>query len=57
MQEDIPYWFEMCKLLFAGEYEKIDYKKGEEIVDILLMRLAAAEMSVKLRLEELSKLS
>lgn len=57
MQEDIPYWFEMCKLLFAGEYEKIDYKKGEEIVDVLLMSLATAEMSVKLRLEELSKLS
>ena len=57
MQEDIPYWFEMCKLLFAGEYEKIDYKKGEEIVKVLLMTLAAAELSVKLRLEELSKLS
>lgn len=57
MQEDVSYWFEMCKLLFAGEYEKIDYKKGEEIVDVLLMNLAAAEMSVKIRLEELSKLS
>lgn len=57
MQEDMPYWFEMCKLLFAGEYEKIDYDKGEEIVDVLMMSLAAAEMSVKLRLEELSKLS
>ena len=57
MQEDVSYWFEMCQLLFAGEYEKIDYKKGEEIVDVLLKNLAAAEMSVKLRLEELSKLS
>ena len=57
MQEDMPYWFEMGKLLFDGEYEKIDYEKGEEIVSVLLMSLAAAEMSVKLRLEELSKLS
>jgi hypothetical protein len=56
MQKDIQYWFDMCKLLFAGEYEKIDYQKGERIVDDLLMKLAEAEISIKLRLEELSKI-
>lgn len=56
MQDDIHYWFEMCKHLFAAEYDKIDYKKGEGIVDVLLMTLAAAELSVKLRLEELSNI-
>lgn len=32
MQEDVSYWFEMCQLLFAGEYEKIDYKKVKRLL-------------------------
>ena len=53
MQSDINYWFEMAKFLFAGEYDKIDYNKGEEVVHTLLMHLAAAETKVKMRLKQL----
>ena len=54
MQDDLNYWYEMAKLLFAGSYEKIEYEKGEMTVDNLLMRIAASELEVKKRLEELS---
>ena len=57
MQKDLHYWHEMCKVLFAGEDEKIDYEKGEKIVSDLLLILAAAQLSIKKRLEELSKIS
>lgn len=30
MQDDFDYWFDMAKCLFAGEYGKIDYEKGEK---------------------------
>ena len=32
MQDDFDYWFDMAKCLFAGEYGKIDYEKGEKIL-------------------------
>lgn len=32
MQDDFDYWFDMAKCLFAGEYGKIDYEKGEKTV-------------------------
>lgn len=51
MQDDANYWFDMAKLLFAGEYDKIDYDKGKTAVDMLLMHLAAAEIEVKKRLK------
>ena len=51
MQDDANYWFDMAKLLFAGEYDKIDYDKGKAAVDMLLMHLAAAEIEVKKRLK------
>ena len=54
MQDDMPLWGDMAKLLFAGEYSKIDYKKCEKVIDELLMRLAYAETMVRKRLKELS---
>ena len=54
MQDDIPLWFEMAKLLFAGEHNKIDYEKCETTVDRLLMHLAFAETKVRTRLKQLS---
>lgn len=54
MQDNIPLWGDMAKLLFAGEYSKINYKKCEIEIDKLLMRLAFAETMVRKRLKELS---
>lgn len=54
MQDDLPWWFNMAELLFAGEYDKIDYEKSEKVVDALLMRLAVAETMVRKRLKQLS---
>ena len=54
MQDDMPLWFDMAKLLFVGEYGKIDYKKCEIVIDELLMRLAFAETMVRKHLKELS---
>ena len=54
MQDDIPFWFDMAKLLFAGEYDKIDYEKCEVAVDTFLMHLAFAETKVRIRLKQLS---
>lgn len=54
MQDDMPLWFDMAKLLFAGEYDKIDYKKCDTAVDTFLMRLAFAETMVRKRLKQLS---
>lgn len=57
MQKDLPFWLEMAKLLFAGEYERIDYEKGQQAVDAVLMYITKAQLEIKKRLEELSKLS
>ena len=54
MQDDLNYWYDMAKLLFEGDYENIDYDNGEKAVDRLLLRLSAAEIDIKKRLEELS---
>ena len=53
MQKDTQYWFDMVQLSFSGEDDKIDRKKAQENVDTLLMSLAAAEMAVKKRLQQL----
>lgn len=53
MQDDMTVWFEMAEQLFSGDYEKIDYDKSEEMVEILLMRLAFAETMVRKRLSQL----
>jgi len=54
MQDDLPLWFDMAKLLFAGEDDKIDYGKCEEAKGTLLRRLAFAEAMVRKRLKQLS---
>ena len=54
MQDHISWWADMAKLLFAGEYDKIDYNRCEEIVESLLMSLAFAETMVRKRLKQLS---
>ena len=54
MQDNIPLWFDMAKLLFAGEYDKIDYEKCKVAVDTFLMHLAFAETKVRTRLKQLS---
>ena len=48
MQDDFDYWFDMAKCLFAGEYGKIDYEKGEKTVEMLLVKLAKMEVSIKI---------
>lgn len=54
MQDDMSWWVDMAKFLFDGEYDKIDYKKSEETVNSLLIRLAFAETMVRKRLKQLS---
>lgn len=54
MQDDMPLWSDMAKLLFEDEYDKIDYQKCESAIDILLKLLALAETMVRKRLKTLS---
>lgn len=54
MQDDLNYWGDMIEFMFSGEYEKIDYQKGEQIVDNFLKNIAFAEMKIHLRLKDLS---
>lgn len=54
MQDDMPLWSDMAKLLFEDEYDKIDYQKCESAIDILLKLLALAESMVRKRLKTLS---
>ncbi len=54
MQDDMAFWVDVGKLLFDGEYDKIDYNKCEQTVDTLLMILAYAETKVRARLSKLS---
>lgn len=57
MQDDFDYWFDMEKCLFVGEYGKIDYEKGEKTVEMLLVKLAKMEVSIKNSLKELCDFS
>lgn len=54
MQDDMPLWSDMAKLLFEDEYDKIDYQKCKSAIDILLKLLALAETMVRKRLKTLS---
>lgn len=54
MQDDVHLWFDMAKFMFDGEYDKIDYKKCETVLDSLFMDLAFAESMVLKRLKQLS---
>ena len=51
------YYFYIEKCLFAGEYGKIDYEKGEKTVEMLLVKLAKMELSIKNSLKELCDFS
>ena len=53
MQDDMTVWLEMAEQLFSGNYEKIDYDKSKEMVEILVMRLAFEETMVRKRLSHL----
>lgn len=57
MEDNVKFWYDMAMLLFAGEYDKIDYNTGEKNIDAVLKNLAATELSIKNRLNELSDLS
>ena len=57
MQTDLPFWLEVGKALFDGEYERIDYQKGQDTVDLVLMHIVKSQLEIKKRLEELSRLS
>lgn len=54
MQQNMHFWFDMGKFLFSGEYDKIDTKRGENITDTLLKKIAMAEALIKKRLMQLS---
>lgn len=53
MQDDMGYWTNSAKLLATGEYDAIDYFKGEEIKNTALRRIAAAEIIIEERLHQL----
>ena len=57
MQSDLEFWLEAGKAQSNSEYDKIDYDKGQEKIDIVLKHIVAAQLAIKSRLEELSTLS
>ena len=56
MQKSLDYWKKTAKLLFAEEYDIIDYEKGKSIVDDLLKLISLTEQVIKHRLKEMSEL-
>ena len=56
MQKSLDYWKKTAKLLFAEEYDVIDYDKGKIIVDDLLKLISLTEQVIKHRLKEMSEL-
>lgn len=56
MQKNLDYWKKTAKLLFAEEYDVIDYDKGKNIVDDLLKLISLTEQVVKHRLQDMSQL-
>ena len=56
MQKSLDYWKKTAKLLFAEEYDIIDYEKGKSIVDDLLKLISLTEQVVKHRLQDMSEL-
>lgn len=57
MQADLQFWLEVGKAQIDSKYDSIDYKKSQEKIDIVLKNIAEAQLAIKKRLEELSKLS
>lgn len=54
MQDNLGDWLNAAKLLFAGDYNKIDYPMIDNMVNALLLQLAFSETKVRSRLQSLS---
>ena len=57
MQADLQFRLEVGKAQIYSKYDSIDYKKGQDKIDIVLKNIAEAQFAIKKRLEELSQLS
>ena len=57
MQSDLEFWLEVGKAQSNSEYDKIDYSKGQEKIDVVLKHIVDAQLATKNRLEELSTIS
>ena len=57
MQSDLPFWLDVGKAQADGKYDSIDYKMGQDKIDSVLAQIVDAQIAIKNRLEELSKLS
>lgn len=57
MQSDLQFWLDVGKAVIDRKYDSIDYKKGQETVDVVLAHIVEAQLAIKKRLEELSQLS
>ena len=57
MQEDLHFWLDVGKAQIDNKYDSIDYKMGQEKIDVVLADIAKAQLAIKKRLEELSQLS
>lgn len=57
MQADLQFWLDVGKAQIDGKYDSIDYKMGQEKIDVVLANIVEAQLATKKRLEELSKLS
>ena len=57
MQADLQFWLEVGKAQIDGKYDSIDYKTGQEKIDVILTKIVKTQLAIKKRLEELSQLS
>lgn len=57
MQADLPFWLDVGKSQVDTKYDSIDYTEGQKKIDVVLATIAACQLAIKKRLEELSKLS
>ena len=57
MQTDLQFWLEVGKAQIDGKYDSIDYKAGQEKIDVVLASIVEVQLAIKKRLEELSQLS
>ena len=57
MQTDLQFWLDVGKAQIDGRYDGIDYKAGQEKIDVVLASIVEVQLAIKKRLEELSQLS
>jgi len=57
MQTDLQFWLDVGKAQIDGRYDGIDYKTGQEKIDVVLASVVEVQLAIKKRLEELSQLS